>query len=221
MNAMLAVTRKPEVLKHGRDVDPPPRQGRHRARRRAGLSRCKYGEARHVARVLNEMFVGGGGSSASSSLDSASNQIAPGSGASSSASLGSSRAQVRLKQRLELEHRRLSAGNSGQSSSAASARARRAAAGDARARGASPAGGARARAGSALTSAAVGSGGGAARRSCPNVRITADPVNNTLLIYANQENYTHHRADAAPDRPAAAPGGRSTPPSPRSRSTTT
>ena len=23
----------------------------------------------------------------------------------------------------------------------------------------------------------------------PNVRITADPVNNTLLIYANQENY--------------------------------
>ena len=33
-----------------------------------------------------------------------------------------------------------------------------------------------------------GSGGGATA-VLPNVRITADPVNNTLLIYANQENY--------------------------------
>ena len=41
--------------------------------------------------------------------------------------------------------------------------------------------------GSFRRAAAAGGGGGQA--VLPSVRITADPVNNTLLIYANQENY--------------------------------
>src|SRR6202048_2808590 len=45
--------------------------------------RVKYGEARQIARVLSDMFIGG---SSSGLLDSAENQLAPGSGTSATAS---------------------------------------------------------------------------------------------------------------------------------------
>ena len=50
---------------------------------------------------------------------------------------------------------------------------------------------------------------GAAAPILPNVRITADVVNNNLLIYANQESYgIIKRALEQIDRPPAASGDR-------------
>jgi general secretion pathway protein D len=52
------------------------------------------------------------------------------------------------------------------------------------------------------TSTAAASAGGAATPILPNVRISADPVNNDLLIYANQESYAIiKRALSQIDRP--------------------
>jgi general secretion pathway protein D len=45
------------------------------------------------------------------------------------------------------------------------------------------------RLGSSIYAPAAGSGGGGGQVILPGVRITADAVNNSLLIYANQENY--------------------------------
>ncbi|HZC95951.1 MAG TPA: secretin N-terminal domain-containing protein, partial [Bradyrhizobium sp.] len=104
MNAVLAVTRKPEVLRrvetwiHRLDTTNTGRSAVH-------VYRVKFGEARQIARVLNDVFGGGGGTGSSASgLDSAAGQIAPGSGASSSSSGGSALS-------------RLSASPNGQSSS--------------------------------------------------------------------------------------------------------
>src|SRR5215471_1630218 len=77
MNSILVVTRKPELLKTASNwisrldsVDSQPTGVR--------VYRLRYGEARQMARVLNEIFVG----ASSTALDSATNQLAPGSGAS-------------------------------------------------------------------------------------------------------------------------------------------
>jgi len=90
MNAVLAVSRKPEALHrietwiHRLDNADTGRSSVH-------VYQLKYGEARQVARVLNDVF-GNGGSSSSSELDSANDQIAPGSGLSASSSSSSSAA---------------------------------------------------------------------------------------------------------------------------------
>jgi len=174
MNAVLAVTRKPEVLRkvetwiHRLDNADTARSGVH-------VYNLKYGEARQVAGVLNSMFGSGGGGS-TSPLDSAANQVAPGSGYSSSSSATSSSS-------------RLSAAGSSQSSSGGFG---------SQSSGGLGAGGT-AQSGLGLTSNAQtgagllggttgGSGGGTP--VLQGVRITADIVNNTLLIYASQENFS-------------------------------
>ena len=87
MNAVLAVTRKPELLRRVEtwikrlDTTNTGRSAIH-------VYHVKYGEARQIARVLNDIFGGGGTGSSSPALDSASGQIAPGSGLSSSSSGG-------------------------------------------------------------------------------------------------------------------------------------
>jgi general secretion pathway protein D len=53
------------------------------ARTSVHVYRVKYGDARQMARVLTDMFLGGGSSNL---LDSPDNQVAPGSGASTSSS---------------------------------------------------------------------------------------------------------------------------------------
>jgi general secretion pathway protein D len=89
MNAVLAVTRKPELLSgvetsiHRLDTTNTGRSAVH-------VYRVKFGDAKQIARVLNDVFGGGGSSSCSSSpLDSAAGQVAPGSGMSASSSGGS------------------------------------------------------------------------------------------------------------------------------------
>jgi general secretion pathway protein D len=82
LNAIMVVSRKPALLRAAAtwirrlDHADPGRTSVH-------VYHVKYGEARQIARVLTEMFVGG---SSSASLDTASGQIAPGSGISSASS---------------------------------------------------------------------------------------------------------------------------------------
>src|SRR6201996_3124203 len=80
LNAIMVGTKRPEMLRTAAtwikrlDHDDAARNSFH-------LYRVKYGEARQIAKVLNDMFLGG-----SSQLDSADSQIAPGSGTSSTSS---------------------------------------------------------------------------------------------------------------------------------------
>jgi len=167
LNAILVVSKKPALLQTAAtwikrlDRSDSTRTSVH-------VYRVKYGDARQIARVLTDMF--GGGASSGSLLDSADNQIAPGSGSSGSAG-----------DRLSLN----SAANSPASSSGGFAS--RSGSGTSSGFGApaanAPTGG---NAGS-LDKAGSGSGNG--QPLMQGVRITADSVNNTLLIYADQGNY--------------------------------
>jgi general secretion pathway protein D len=182
LNAILVVSRKPALLRTAAtwikrlDTADNGRTSVH-------VYRVKYGEARQIARVLSDMFIGG---SSSASLDSASNQIAPGSGTSASSSLD-----------------RLSGNNNNGSSSSGGFGSRSmggTGTGGASGFGATQPGGANATSLGSLDggSGSISSGGG--KPVLQGVRITADTVNNTLLIYADQENYriiesTLHQVD--------------------------
>jgi general secretion pathway protein D len=183
MNAVLAVTRKPEVLRtvetwiHRLDNADTARSGVH-------VYNLKYGEARQVAGVLNSMFGSGGGGSASS-LDSAANQLAPGSGLSPSSSAASSSSRLSA------------AGTSPSSSGGLGSQSSGSGFGGSSSSGNSGVGGGaqsglgltgNSQSGAGLLGSSGGGGGGTA--ILQGVRITPDTVNNTLLIYASQENYS-------------------------------
>jgi general secretion pathway protein D len=148
----------------------------------------RYGDAKQIAGLLNDIFGGrsGGG------LDSASNQIAPGAGVALSSS-GSDQPGLRIP------GARTSPGSSPAGSSAGFGGAGGVGGGGVASQGASasdlvssrsgPFGrGASSGASSSSTFGSATSGAGGAG-VLPGVRITADTVNNTLLIYANQESY--------------------------------
>ncbi|MEA2975428.1 MAG: ral secretion pathway protein, partial [Alphaproteobacteria bacterium] len=86
LNAIMVVTRKPELLKTAAtwisrlDSSDTATTG-------VKVYRVRYGEARQIARLLNDIFVGSGGGS--SGLDTAANQIAPGAGVTTQTSSGS------------------------------------------------------------------------------------------------------------------------------------
>jgi general secretion pathway protein D len=187
MNAVLAVTRKAELL---RQVETWINRldNTNRSRSAVHVYHVKYGEARQVAKVLNDIFGGGGGAGTGSTspLDSASGQIAPGSGLSSSSS-GSALS-------------RLSANPTGQSPPGFGSNSRTAtSAGTGTAQPGYGAASNTPQSGSLFdnsgsgggqpgaNSGAAGAGGGGVLEG---VRITADTVNNTLLIYASQEQYS-------------------------------
>ena len=178
LNAVMVVTKKPALLKtvenwvRRLDRSDSTRNSVH-------VYKVKYGDAKQIARVLNDIF--GGGSQNSSLLDSADNQIAPGSGTAASAA-----------DRLSFNNN--SNGNNSNGSSTSS----------------SSGGGAGARGNSSFGSG-FGSGFGGANNGAnggnlgqldkgngpsaggqpilQNVRITPDVANNSLLIYADQGNY--------------------------------
>jgi general secretion pathway protein D len=168
LNAILVVSRKPALLQTAatwiRRLD-----NADTARTSVRVYHVKYGEARQIARVLTEMFTGG----SSAALDAASNQIAPGSGASSTSSAD-----------------RLSLNNSSSSSSGFNSRSQS---------GTAPTGSsgfgalqpaaASASGNSSPDVAGAGLGASGGKPALQGVRITADTVNNTLLIYADQANY--------------------------------
>ena len=181
LNAILVVSRKPALLNTAatwiRRLDQAGTTSTS-----VHVYRVKYGEARQIAKVLTDMFIGG----SSSSLDSADNQLAPGSGLSSSSSAAD---------RLSL--------NSNNSSSSASPNAF--ASNGQSSTGGRPAFGALQPSsgygnGNNGTNGNGGSGsnsgdpvsrgpGGNGQPLMQNVRITPDIVNNELLVYADQANY--------------------------------
>ena len=172
LNAIMVVSKKPALL-HTAATWIKRLDHADTARTSVHVYRVKYGEARQIARVLTEMFIGG---SSSSLLDNADSQIAPGSGTYATSSSD-----------------RLSLSNNASSSTSSSGFGSRMPSGT-NAGGttgfgtqtAATAPGANTSDAGTLDSKGTSSGG---QPMLKGVRITADAVNNTLLIYADQENY--------------------------------
>jgi general secretion pathway protein D len=166
LNAILVVSRKPALL-HTAATWIRRLDHADTARNSVHVYRVKYGEARQIARVLTEMFIGG----SSASLDGADNQLAPGSGSASTSSAD----------RLSLNANSASPTN-GFAPRSPSGTAPGGASGFGQSQPAngnpSPAGALDAR-----------SAGGTGQPLLQGVRITPDIVNNTLLIYADQGSY--------------------------------
>jgi len=167
-NAILAVTRKPAMLQavatwiKRLDAADTTRTAMH-------VYRVKYGEARQLARVLSDVF-GGGGSGA---LETPSSQVAPGSGIVKTASNAD-----RLPG--------LSTATGTQSMTAGSSRGGFAASPSTLGGGAAAAGGA---AGGPASAYDARSGAGGGQPVLEGVKISADVSTNSLLIYASAENY--------------------------------
>ncbi len=181
-NAILAVTRKPNLLKRiGIWVGRLDKAGT------AGTSvrvyRMRYGDAREVAKLLNNIFL----NSSDSGLESPTNQLVPGGGTITSSSgqpnLAGSPPTGGIQQN----------GISGLSSSPSAS---------------TPSGMQQPTAQLASNSGIMGSfagrfgasrtaassegsepSGSEGRALLPGVRITSDAINNAVLVYSNQENY--------------------------------
>jgi len=178
MNAVMAVTRRPNLLQR---VSTWIERLDRADTTSTGVKvyRVRYGDARQIARVLNNLFVGNG----ASNLDSSSNQIAPGSGS------------VSVQSRLGLNTNNQNQGQSTSSQTGAGAN------------------GSHTRSIGQMASAIRkdadsrnATGGDDAGAGGPpilkNIRITADTVTNTLLIYASEEDYrTIERTLRQIDRP--------------------
>jgi general secretion pathway protein D len=186
-NAILVVAGKPALLKTAenwiRRLDNSELSSTG-----VKVYRVHYGDARYIAQILNEMF-GTGGSSGT--IDSASNQIAPAGGMSTSSSglggpAGGSPLGGSPLGGSSLGGNSLGGGLPGSTPGSNSM---------------SPAdrliGGPQANRSASLENAAANGspafgnshGGAAGNTLLPGVRITADVVNNSLLIYANEEDY--------------------------------
>lgn len=184
MNAVLAVTRRPELLKRVetwiRRLDTT-----NTGRSAVHVYRVKFGDSKQIARVLNDVFgAGGSAGSSTSPLDGASGQIAPGSGIAASSSGGSALSRLSASPNQ----------TSGGFGSSAGGRSASSAATDASASGQQAFGGSSTTQGGTSLFDNAGSGqnsgrGAGAGNVLDGVRITADTVNNTLLIYASQEQY--------------------------------
>ena len=180
LNAILVVSRKPALL-HTAATWIKRLDHADTARNSVHVYRVKYGEARQIARVLTEMFIGG----SSASLDNADNQLAPGSGSSSTSSADRLSLNSNSSSPTSGFGPRAQSGTNpgglpgfGQSQPASGNLYTAGAAGAADARGAGGAGG-----------GLGGGGGGTGQPLLQGVRITPDAINNTLLIYADQGNY--------------------------------
>jgi general secretion pathway protein D len=192
MNAILVVTRKPELLRrvatwiNRLDNSETASTG-------VKVYRVRYGDARQIARLLNDIFLGGSGGGA---IDTAANQIAPGGGTAGMSTFdrltGATQSSATTPGGLP-QSPAMGAGLGGGglgSGGLGGGRGLGAAPGGS----ATPAGAESLRTGEAPavpTNALAAGGGGpsGAGAVLPGVRITADVVNNALLIYSNQENY--------------------------------
>lgn len=159
LNAILVVSRKPELLRTA--ATWISRLDRADTTTAVRVYHVRYGDARQLAKVLNELFLGG----STTGLDQTSVQIAPGSGVSVSTSsereAGGSQSQgLTTQQRLGVSSK-----------------------------GSGATGSTGGNAASDMDAPSAAAAQGAAGALLPSVRITADAVNNTLLVYASQENY--------------------------------
>jgi general secretion pathway protein D len=188
LNAILVVTRKPNLLRTAEtwirrlDASDTARTGVH-------VYQVKYGEARQLARVLNDIFVGGGGS-----FDTPANQVAPRSGLGVTA--GST---DRLAASGPSANANVSFGSSfGGAGGGGAAGGAGGFGGSGRTGGAAGGLGAGSTFGrqtaqtgdtSALEGRTPTGGAGGGQPLLEGVRITPDVTGNTLLIYASTENY--------------------------------
>jgi general secretion pathway protein D len=170
LNAIMVVTKRPDMLRSAatwiKRLDRADT-----ARTSVHVYRVKYGDARQMARVLTDMFLGGGSSNL---LDSADNQVAPGSGALTSSSAD------RLS--LNANSPAANGGFAGRGTPGAGAPGgfgTQTAAATTATNGANP---------NAIDSGRT-SASGNGQPVLQDVRITPDTVNNSLLIYADQANY--------------------------------
>jgi general secretion pathway protein D len=166
LNAILVVTRKPEYLKTVatwiKRLDESDTAGVN-----LKVYPLHYGGAKQVAALLNEILVG----RSAGGLDSAQSQIAPGGGVSVASSGGPLSA---LSAQPPTAMAQPGAGG-------ASAAARPAGAGGSGATTAGP---------NDLSQGGAGGGafgGHSADSVVPNIRITPDIINNSILVYANQD----------------------------------
>jgi general secretion pathway protein D len=180
LNAIMVVSKRPEMLRTAatwiKRLDQADTE-----RTSVHVYQVKYGDARQIARVLTDMFIGG---SSSSLLDSADNQLAPGSGTSSTSS------GDRLSSNGNASNGNASSMTNGfgnqNGTGATSGFGSQAAGMNGRGGGSGGLGGG---GGNALDSG-HGSGSGNGQPVLQgDVRITPDTVNNSLLIYADQANY--------------------------------
>ncbi|MHC2337812.1 type II secretion system secretin GspD [Bradyrhizobium sp. USDA 4454] len=178
LNAILVVTKKPDML-HTAATWIKRLDRNDTARTTVHVYRVKYGDARQIARVLTDMFLGG---SSGNLLDSADSQLAPGSGTSSSSSVAD----------------RLSLNNNGSNSSMGGFASRGASGTGSTGQGLGQGFGAggqsnnpnnQGQGNNAALDSGRGAGGGNGQPVMQDVRITPDVVNNNLLIYADQANY--------------------------------
>ena len=171
LNAVMVVTKRPEMLRTAavwiKRLDHADTE-----RTAVHVYQVKYGDAKQMAKVLNDMFLGG---SSSSLLDSADNQLAPGSGSSSTSSAD----------RLSANGSSSSTTNSGLGSSPGLNSNGSSGFG---AQGSGSGLGNHGN-GAALDSSHGASSGNGQPVLQGEVRITPDTVNNSLLIYADQANY--------------------------------
>jgi general secretion pathway protein D len=165
LNAILVVSRKPEYLKTVatwiKRLDESDTSGVN-----LKVYRLRYGSAKQVAALLNEILVGRG----AGGLDNAQSQVAPGAGLSV-ASSGGPLAALSAQPPTPLGQ----AGGAGGTGAAAAAR---------------PAGGAAGTAGNDQSAAGGGGSAFGARTgdaAQANIRITPDVTNNSILVYASQE----------------------------------
>ena len=181
-NAILAVTRKPEFLKRiSTWIERLDKSGS--AGTGVKVYRMRYGDARQVAGLLNDIFLGG--SSGGGGLDSTTNQLVPGGGV---VATSSGRSGTGLANAPSLGAGSATGAQPPSTSTPTSFEGRFAdAAGRLAQTGANTASGALGR---VSTNAGMGGAGmGGPGPILPNVRISPDVINNALLIYANQENY--------------------------------
>ena len=181
MNAILVVSRKQEVLRTAatwiRRLDNSDVAS-------AGVKvyRVRYGDSKQIAKLLNDMFVGG---SSQSALDSAANQLAPSSGATALTPVDRLTGGAQLQTSMTMSARPAALGGAPTVGVAAAT---------------APAGGPGT--GDLANAMNATFGGGNRPALLPGIRITPDLVNNAILIYASQENYRIiERAIIQMDRP--------------------
>ena len=183
LNAILVVSRKPALL-HTASTWIHRLDRADTARTSVHVYRVKYGEARQIARVLSDMFIGGAGSS----LDNADNQLAPGSGSNSSSSLERLSLNSSGQSQIGGFASRTPGGGAPGTTTPASASSQP------QANGNPPPGG------GPLDNRGTGGNG---QPLMQGVRITPDVANNELLVYADQASYRIIEATLQQiDRPA-------------------
>jgi general secretion pathway protein D len=178
LNAIMVVSKRPEMLRTAaiwiKRLDQADTE-----RTSVHVYQVKYGDARQIARVLTDMFIGGSGSSL---LDSAADQVAPGSGTSATSS------GDRLSSNGNASNGTASSTTNGFGSQNGTTTGFGSQAAGANGRG-SGSGGLGGGGAGALDSGRGASSGSGQPVLQGDVRITPDAVNNSLLIYADQANY--------------------------------